>query len=84
MMNPNLAPPGPLRSNTVNAVNVPTGPNGPTPYRPPVAGVHPTLPPGQPARLGNQQFRPVQQNVQLAPRAKGPPPEKCPPRGCRR
>jgi hypothetical protein len=86
MVNPNLAPPGPVRSSTVNAVNVPTGPTGPTPYRPPVpvAGVHPTLPPGQPARLGNQQVRPVQQNVQLAPRAKGPPPEKCPPRGCRR
>jgi hypothetical protein len=84
MVNPNLAPSGPLRSSTVNAVNVPASPNGVAPYRPPVAGANPQLQPGQPARLGNQQFRPVQQNVQLAPRAKGPPPEKCPPRGCRR
>jgi hypothetical protein len=79
----NLAPSGALRSSTVNAVNGPTGPTAAPLYRPPVAGANPQLQSGQPARLGNQQFRPVQQNVQLGPRAKGPP-EKCPPRGCRR
>jgi caspase domain-containing protein len=84
MVYPNLAPAGPLRSSTVNAVNVPTGPNGVAPYRPPVAGANPQLQPGPPARLGNQRFRPVQQNVQLAPRAKGLPPEKCVGRRCRR
>jgi uncharacterized caspase-like protein len=81
MVNPNFAPPGPPRSNTVNAVNAPTGANGVTPYRPPVGGANLQLQPGQPARLGNPQFR---QNVQLAPRAKGPPPEKCAGRPCRR
>jgi hypothetical protein len=76
LVNPNLAPP--LRSSTVNAVNVPPGPNAAPLHRPPVARVTP-----QP-RLANPQFRPVQQNVQVAPRAKGPPPEKCEGRGCRR
>lgn len=85
----NLAPPGPLRSNTVNAVNavnVPPGPNAAPLYRPPVARVTPQLQTTQQPTLRpvNPQVRPVQQKVQLAPRAKGPPPEKCPGHGCRR
>jgi hypothetical protein len=85
LVNPNLAPPGQLRSNAVNAVNVPTGPNAAPLYRRPGAGVNPQLQSGQPTlRPVNPQVRPVQQNVQLAPRAKGPPPDKCAGHACRR
>ena len=43
LVNPNLAPAGPLRSSTVNAVNGPTGPNAAPLYRPPAARVTPQL-----------------------------------------
>src|SRR5262249_29813555 len=55
LVNPNLAPPGQLRSNSVNAVNAPTGPRAAPLYRPPIAGANPQ------ARVGNPQIRPVQQ-----------------------
>jgi uncharacterized caspase-like protein len=86
LVNPNLAPPGTLRSNTVNAVNVPTGPHAAPLYRPPAARGTPQLQTtAQPTlRPVNPQVRPVQQNVQLGPRAKGPPSDKCVGRGCRR
>jgi hypothetical protein len=85
LVNPNLATPGALRSNGVNAVTAPTNPNAAPLYRPPVASVTPRLAPIQPpTRPVNPQVRPVQQNVQLGPRPKVPPPEKCAGRGCRR
>jgi uncharacterized caspase-like protein len=83
LVNPSLAPPGVPRSNAVNAAAVPTNPSGAPLYRPPVATPQ-QLRPNQPfARPVNPQFRPAQ-NAQLGPRPKGPPPEKCPARGCRR
>ena len=99
MVNPNVGTPNVPRSNAVNAVNVPntaaplyrpptsSGVQQPL-YRPPVAGTGaPQLPPRtQPfARPVNPQFRPVQQNAQLGPKLRGPPPNaKCAGRGCRR
>jgi hypothetical protein len=82
-MGPGPASPGTPR---VNAVNVPNTPNAAPSYRPPVANVAPQLKPAQPQfRPPNPQFRPPpQQRAQLGPRPKGPPPEKCGGRGCRR
>jgi hypothetical protein len=67
LVNPNLAPTGLQRSNAVNAVNVP---GNAAPVRPVV-------------RPLNAQVGAGQQRVQLGPRQKGPPPEKCAGRGCR-
>ena len=83
-LNPNPATPGPLRSNAVNAVNVPGNPTGPALYRAPVGRLTSQPPPGPPPRPGNPQLRPVQQSVQLGPRPKGPPAQKCEGHGCRR
>ncbi len=79
----NLAPPGMLRSNTVNAVNVPPGPNAAPLYRPPVGRVMQTIQQPTTPRPVNPQLRAVQ-NVQLGAKPKGPPPEKCNGHGCRR
>jgi len=86
LVNPGLAPTGPLRSNTVNAVNAPTGTNAAPLYRPPAARVGPQLQPTTQSAIRpvNPQARPVQQNVQVAPRAKGASSDKCGPHGCRR
>jgi hypothetical protein len=85
LVNPNLAPAGPLRSSTVNAVNGPTGPNAAPLYRPPAARVTPQLQTTtQPPLRGNPQMRPVQQSVQVGPRPKGPASDKCTGHGCRR
>jgi len=81
LVNPSLAPPGPLRSSTVNAVGVPTNSNAAPLYRPPAARVGPQLQSGQPlARPVNPQVR----ATQLGPKPKGPPSsDKCAGRGCR-
>jgi len=74
MVNPNLAP-GLARPNAVNAVNVPT--NAAPLYRPSVGGTLPVVRPLN-AQVG------AGQRAQLGPKQKGPPPEKCAGRGCRR
>ena len=84
MVNPNLAPPGPQRSNSVNAVNVPSSSSTPPVHRPPVANVGPQPHTQPPVRPLNAQVGGGQQRAQLGPKAKGPPPEKCAGRGCRR
>jgi hypothetical protein len=82
MVNPNLAP-GVPRSNAVNAVNVPS--NAAPLYRPPVGGSNgPQVPRSQPqVRPLSAQVNPGQQRVQVGPRPKGPPSQKCSGRGCR-
>ena len=81
LINPSLATPGVPRTTTLTA---PTGTKLAPIHQPPVANVTPQLQPTQPAlHPVNPQFRPARR-AQLGPQPKGPSPQKCAGKGCRR